>query len=606
MSPQPPVRTHSDSPWFALADILLVLTAGALWYNWPALGPWPLGLALLPWGVRLVGRRFPFKRTPLDPLFLLFFLTAVLGVWAAYDVSRALAKFWLVLDGILLYYALAGQPRENLWRVAWGLGAAAAALPVYFFLTHNWQVEPAKLALLNRIGLAWMAVRPTLPTHVLHPNVVAGITALTLPFLAAAGWRARSKNRILAAAAGVGLSLSLFTLLMSTSRGAWLALGAAAGVWLLWELAGRWSERAGRSREWAFAGLLGVLMALALVLVLLSPGGLWGALNSLPGPARVGSRLDLMRALVFLVGDFPFTGGGLDAFPGLYSRYILVIPSFQLDHGHSFFLDITLEQGLAGGFAALGVFGFSLIWMARRISGAAVARDDTPLLIAALVSLLAMGFHGLLDDVLYGSRGSLLLWIAPGLGMAAIDDFSQAAGRLTRVFRPVFWASSGPLVLLAAVLLFPQARAAWTANLGAVQMSRIELARFPSDSWDLRDLRAPLQPVSGLLTQALEADPQNRTAHHRLGLIALHYRDFDLAAAHLQIAHEQSPGHRGVAKALAYALLWADRPEAALPLLAQIPEARFELENYIWWWRRLGRLDLSRFADTAIQSLSGP
>ena len=41
-----------------------------------------------------------------------------------------------------------------------------------------------------------------------------------------------------------------------------------------------------------------------------------GFLGRIPGPASLGSRLDLVRALGFLIGDFPITGGGLDGFPG--------------------------------------------------------------------------------------------------------------------------------------------------------------------------------------------------------------------------------------------------------------------------------------------------
>ena len=51
---------------------------------------------------------------------------------------------------------------------------------------------------------------------------------------------------------------------------------------------------------------------------------------------------------VILAGDFPFTGGGLGAFSGLYSTYILVIFVPLFTYSHNFFLDVAVEQGWFG------------------------------------------------------------------------------------------------------------------------------------------------------------------------------------------------------------------------------------------------------------------
>ena len=84
--------------------------------------------------------------------------------------------------------------------------------------------------------------------------------------------------------------------------------------------------------------------------------------NQLPGPASAGSRLDLSRANLHLIGDFPFTGGGLDSFPGLYAHYIRGLPFFQLDHGHNLYLDVALEQGLLGAFALISLL-LGTLWL---------------------------------------------------------------------------------------------------------------------------------------------------------------------------------------------------------------------------------------------------
>jgi len=586
--------------WFALADLALVVIAGGLWYNWPQLGWLPLVLALLPWGVRIAFGYPPFASTPLDLLFLLFLLTALGGVWAAYDTAGAWAKFWLILDGILLYYALAGQPRSNRWLIVGGLGAFSVALAAYFFLTHDWQAEPAKIAIINRIGLVWMRVRPTLPTHVLHPNVAGGIMAMLAPYLAAIGLRGRRKRNAPAMLVGFGgLGIVALALLATTSRGAWIALAAALGLWVLWGVSlaiGRATSRPGGT---LFLGFLAALLLVGVVVVFSSPGGFLGLLNSLPGPSHVGSRLDLFRALVFLIGDFPLTGGGLDSFPGLYSQYILVSPSYILAHGHNLFLDVTLEQGIIGGLLNLAILVASGWVMIAGLRQRGHAQTTSDLVIwAALAGLVTMMIHGGADDILYGSRASLLIWVSSGVAVGVLGSRSRRDPREGQPARGPF--SPWVVALIVAALLggygfiFRNALgAAWQANLGAVEMARVELAFFPTDKWDDGSRAEALRPSAARFESALALAPGNRTARHRLGLAALLFRDFGQAVAYLEAAHQLDPQHPGITKALAYGYVWDDRPRDAFPLLTGIPEAREEMGIYVFWWRGLGRQDLS-------------
>jgi O-antigen ligase len=614
---RPPSIVHARL--FALIDFALVALAGALWYNWPGLGGWPLLIALLPWAARLLSGQHPFRRTRFDLLVLLFLLTAFLGIWTGYDRAAAWAKFWLILDGALLYYALAGQPEENRWLVSGLSGLFGAGVAGYFLLVNDWNAHPAKLAALNQIGLQWMAVRPTLSTHPLHPNVAAGISALAAPLTLAAGLRAWQKKRSgRAVAAGLALALSLAGILLGTSRGALLALAAALGVWALWALSGwaakffgtqRNTEKHGedafeyspqpasnRAQTAIFSFTLLLILAGGIILVAAYPGGLIALANKLPGPANAGSRMDLIWANLSLIADFPFTGGGLDAFPGLYSHYSMVSPFFLLDHGHNLFLDVALEQGLLGG-ALLVILFLSTGWSGLRLAS---THGDAPvadrlLPWAALASLLVLALHGLVDDVLYGSRGSLLLLLPAGLLAMLTAQPRPSRGLPSQ--RRLLTGVLAVLILSGLALGFRiPLSASLQANLAALQMAKIELADFAGGQWDTGQNLPALLPLAGRFEQALALDPRNATAHHRLGLIAMQQRDFPAAIGHLQTAWQQRPHQRGLQKNLGYSTAWDGRYEQAAALLEGIPEAAAEMQVYTWWWEAQGRPDLAGHA----------
>jgi O-antigen ligase len=240
------------------------------------------------------------------------------------------------------------------------------AVAAYFLLTHDWALQPAKFAVLNRIGLAIMAARPQLDSHILHPNVAGGLMAMTAPFLWASGWRALGKRDwpavllVLAGMALVGVAL-----LLTTSRGAWLALLAGGGLWLLRGVAAAGGPRLGLSSRTLFAGLIVAAVGVLIFFFLTFPGGPISLLNRLPGPANVGSRADLARETLDLAADYPFTGGGLASFPGLFAQYVRLTPFFVIVHSHNFLLDVLLEQGLFALLAVTAIYGGSFWLLAR-------------------------------------------------------------------------------------------------------------------------------------------------------------------------------------------------------------------------------------------------
>jgi hypothetical protein len=82
------------------------------------------------------------------------------GYWAAYDREAAWSKVWFIVLAVLMYYALAAQPKENLEWVCTILFCIGFGVAIYFFLTQDFVALPRKVELINRIGRWVMEVVP--------------------------------------------------------------------------------------------------------------------------------------------------------------------------------------------------------------------------------------------------------------------------------------------------------------------------------------------------------------------------------------------------------------------------------------------------------------
>jgi hypothetical protein len=594
------LRRLVDHAWFAAADLLLVAVSVTLWLFMPALGWKPLLVGLFPWLVRLLAGRFPFRRTPFDLLILAFLLTARVGVWAAYNPANAWEKFWLLVGGVLLYYALAGQPARNAWGIAGFLSLVGAGIAVYFMLTNDWQQYPSKIGLINRLGLAWMQVRPALMIPSSHPNNIAGVIAFTLPFLLALGFKAREEKKIMLGvwvlAAG---GLSGIGFLFASSRGA--LIGLVCGL-LLWLLCAFFRPLKAFLQRLVHSSSRLILSVLIILLVGAGLLAAWRMLIAIPSAL---SRMTLQAGALSLIREFPFTGGGLSSFPGLYSAYVLQMPAYFILNSHNVFLDVTLEQGLLGGLAFAAVYLACIGWAFSRAQSA----PRSYLVGAALAGLVVVVVHGLGDNIIYDPGSAPLVFFLPGVACAILrsEPSLHPANRHNWLRRPGWLAV--PLVFLAAcaglIFLYRQPLlGAWYADLGVIKAAQADLAYFPQENWNERKDLQGIAHAESLFNQATQQDARQPAASYQLGLIAMDRRKYPEAVALLENAYRAFPTHRGIIKALGYGYVWNGQLDQAAPLLAQVPEASYELGIYSWWWGKQGREDLSTQAADMVRRLA--
>ena len=593
------MRQIVKSQWFALFDLLLVIMSGTVWMLKPEIGLWSTLIAMIPWILRIVSGVFPFRRTSFDWLIAIFLVTAWVGYWAAYDKTAAWSKFWLIVVAVLLYYSLVVQPKENLIWISGILFCLGVGISVYFFLTHDFVSLPRKLGFVNGVGRWIMENRPQLGWMPIHPNYAAGVIAITTPFVFYPVWKL-SKNIkpvvvLLYVIVAIVLGVSLFGFVMATSRGAIMAVASAAGVWLLWRIVNLSGIRFRLGHEAVFPSLLLLYLVVIVVFLYMGPARSGSSISG-QDHFGTGSRAELFSRSVYFLADFPFTGGGLGSFPGLYSQYVLIVPFYYVPNSHNIFLDVFIEQGMFGGLAFFLVY-VGGIWIIACITTRSQSFENRVFSWLSLFALIIAFVHGMVDDYLYYKNGTMLALFLVGISASVSDDKVLVDEKMGKPFFKRYRMISISLIafvfLSVCVVNLNKIRSAWHANLGAVEMAKVELAGFPANEWAGAKHDAELVSAEESLLSSLQFDTLNRTANYRLGLISMSRRDFSSALDYLLEAYRQAPQHHGIVKSLGYCYVWMGDIDNAGLLLKNIPEAKSELNVYIWWWDAQGRSDLS-------------
>lgn len=591
------MRRLFRDPRFVFGELIFIILCGAVWLVSPQLGIWFILIALALLLIRIFSGQKKFNIS--DWLILIFLITAWTGYWAAYDQATAWTKAWFIVTGVLLYYSLRNQPRENLVGVSVLLFCVGVGVSLYYFLTYDFVTAPRRIEFVNRLGRWFMEIRPQTGWMSIHPNYVAGLAAITTPFIIYPIQRIKKEGKKPSAwiysFVVAGLCTVCLALFMATSRGIILAIVSGVGGWLLWKFIQSDGIKRRLKSEAAFPVLLLFYLSATIAFLYIGPAQS-GSIFTGTYFFGTSSRAELFSRSLYLVFDYPITGGGLAAFPGLYSQYLLNIPFFNVPNSHNLFLDVAIEQGLFGGMSFLFLYIISL-WMTSRT----ISKDNGNHTFKWIVlfSLIVAVVHGMVDDYLYNGSGALLALFLVGLSLN--EDHDQMPAQQTLDLRTVI------LVLAIwvgiALVSLNTIRSIWYANLGAVQLAKVELARFPNEGWSGSDIVPNLEAADSTLHTSLQFDPSNRTANQRLGMISMLRRDFASAIRYLEAAHSLAPGHRGIIKSLGYSYAWSGDMEKSQSLLFQIPEAYEELDVYIWWWKTQGRNDLSENAALILNRL---
>lgn len=424
-----------------LKRLLLLITENELWL---VLGLSPLllfpnrytllGLILLPipWICRLLAKGTLTVRTPMDIPIVGFLVMTVVSLYPSVSLYLSWPKLLGILLGASLFYALVNKVKSEkaIWVGAAALCAGGLGVALAGLVGTDW--SDGKLFYLPQADKYIPRLMDIMPKSVLptaregfNPNEVGGALAMLLPLpLALLLFEPGVRHRVLT---GPLVLVMGATLLLTQSRSAFMGIGVALLVLMLWK----------------FRDVLLLLPVAILVFLLLTfMGGAQNLSNmilSMEDPTRSAvsllpeDRLQLWWTASQMIQDFPLTGIGLNTFPLVMENVYPVFSGFyRMPHAHNLYLQTALDLGIPGLLAFLGLLGGFAIALARGLRSSLAGRTAN-ISMGLACGVLAYLVYGLTDTITLGAKPGIFLWGMLGLAaslatLPSVVDRAPAPG----------------------------------------------------------------------------------------------------------------------------------------------------------------------------------
>jgi len=396
-----------------------------------------LALIAIPtlWICRRVALGHLLPRTPLDVPLLLLMLMVLVSLYATFDIAFSLPKITGMLLGLAAYYALveAAAHRRSGAMALGGFILAGVGVAALGLFGTQWNPKFAIFAPILR----------SLPPRIMglpgaaegfHPNEVAGallwVTPMACALAAVAVLGARSLARSLGRLRGAILLAALVTtaaflvgvLILTQSRGGWIAAALVLPVLLLVLVQGKF-------RRAAVVVMAASVIVAAVWIALARPSAL-DASTTIPqqDPSSgmsletLSGRFEVWSRAIYGIQDFAFTGMGMNTFrrvvPVLYPLFS-IDPTVDIGHAHNTFLQAALDLGLPGliAYLAIHISAFAMLITTWRGRGQLPFADalSRALVLGLGGGLAAHLVYGLTDTVALGAKPGVLWWMLLGL-----------------------------------------------------------------------------------------------------------------------------------------------------------------------------------------------
>lgn len=360
------------------------------------------------------------------PLYLLL-LWLPINLWSSVDQSASWIAIGYLVLGTTFYTNLVPLLLASLSQEVWLEDHQPAAL---YYLGYVFVFGGLLLAIVFPFIVVW---KPQfrlfhLPfydylrlwqlniSETVHPNVLGGALVLTFPItVTALRWAnphfgnghdkpnfrlAGCRAIVLRMALYISLLLQFGAVVLSQSRGSYLAIASALSVMVIL----KWPR---------LKYLLPVVPLVTTAVVQYS--GLQRVLEQFSSDGTLGGwagRLEIWQVSLMAIRDFPFTGIGIGTFTTVIPLlYPLSFPIESYPHAHNLFLQVAMDLGIPGLIAYLALLLILIMMLLVTLRKTCRHTRIYGLAIGAVGSMSGMLVHSLLDAVTWGTKLSFFSWL---------------------------------------------------------------------------------------------------------------------------------------------------------------------------------------------------
>ncbi len=450
------------------------------------------------------GRGLPI--TPLNVALYAGVIAWFVSAYLSLDARMALENLWFPLTNLLIFFVMVDLLQSGQEGLLVETQFLLAALVVLLALIQlgswlfGWGFGTPALGWLSVLGNG-LNLPPVAPRLYIPLGVTTWLAAYVAPLAVLAGaWGVAGRQRGTQVGFGLLALLLIVVMLLTSSRGGWISVGAGAAVFIALQLF-RDPRLQQIVRRYAIPLLIGVVAVvgvgvLALLRISADPGHSSGDVL----------RFDLWKGALQIVRDHPFFGVGAGLFGQTYRLYR--DPTYvdnRLGTAHNFYLNSLAENGIVGIVIALviAVLLLRTWWKLWR-------NADTPArqvhLAGAFAALIGFGVQSFFDTF----TGLPLVLLALGLIAYCVTPIRS---RIDLPLKGSLSAARLSLILLlifgVAMILSDRAQAAFNAGVnGSLDQAQQAVVLDPG----LRLYTLETAYLTGLNGDAAQAIPEYQRA----------------------------------------------------------------------------------------------
>ncbi|MCA9798439.1 MAG: O-antigen ligase family protein [Cyanobacteria bacterium HKST-UBA04] len=387
--------------------------------------------------------RASFRFCLIDNWVLLFFATAAVSAMFSSYMATSMVGLVKLLTFLAAYLnarvLVADEAEAPRWpfKWLWLLSLLIIALGTFEAVVGLWQyqhrVQPLATWQDPELNPELQLIRVFGTLKPANPNLLAGYMIHCLGLgvgVSLMAWLTRQWGWAVLGTGACGLMAE--ALVLTGSRGAYLALAAMGGLTFLWVGHLLWHQADLKPLvrlkvAWLLAALAVVGVVLTAVLVMPALQNRLLSIVAFREDSSNSFRMNVWSSTWAMIKDnwLVGIGPGNNTFKLVYGLYM--VPGYTALSAYSIFLEIWAEQGL------FGLLAFLLLWlvMALRAVGVLFTRATLTTQLWAgtlIVGLASSTVYGLFDTIWYRPSVNTLFWfLVAGLAQVTTDVFAQTA-----------------------------------------------------------------------------------------------------------------------------------------------------------------------------------